>query len=98
MDGVAASGGVVSTHDVAPTTEPRWWYACDHPERPLDKWVIWVWDCDACTLALIAAAATDPEHRADIYTPANQRERITTVAETLAAVRAWRGENGCTEL
>lgn len=59
---------------------------------------MWAWDCDACTLSLIAAAANAPEHPTHEYLTLfgddAKPDRIVTVTETLRAVREWRAETG----
>lgn len=68
------------------------WFACEHPERPADDFVAWVWDCDPCMLALVADAERAPDERTIDY-PASQLGMPATTAETLAAARAWRLEH-----
>lgn len=77
-----------------PNGDPRWWFACDHPERPHAEWTIYVFECDRCTLALVAAVAADPDAASDEYDHTHRRDKRTTLADTLANVRAWRAEQG----
>ncbi len=81
-----------------PDMPSGWWYACDHPERAHESLTVWVWDCDACVLALVAAAQRDPTHASDEYDEQQEHVRRTTIADTLAAVRAWRTDQGLRRL
>ena len=77
-----------------PPSDGPWWFACDHPERPADEWIIWIYECDACTLALVAAAEAQPDRRVDERTHDHRIWLVTTILDTLAHVREWRAEHG----
>lgn len=69
-----------------------WWIAHDFPERAVDDHCVWSWDCDACMLHLIAAAAFDGDRRSETFT--EHSRGAMTVAETLRQAREWRTEHG----
>jgi hypothetical protein len=69
-----------------------WWFGHEHPERPPDDFCAWSWDCDPCTMHLVAAAAREPgvvAHHVDTGT-----KTITTLAYTLECAREWRADHG----
>ena len=70
-----------------------WWIAHEYPERPVDDWCVWSWDCEPCMLHLIASAHHMPDKYAEEFEVHNG-SGITTVAATLEAARAWRAERG----
>lgn len=82
---------ITAAHFGASDIEP-WWIAHDHPERPVDRWTVWSWNCDACMIHLIASAAVDGDRHAEEFT--THSFGATTVAETLTQARAWRAERG----
>ena len=81
------SGRHVGLGDLEPGP---WWIAHDHPERPVDDWCVWSWDCEPCMYHLIASAAVDGDRTAESFT--THATSATTVAATLAEARAWRAE------
>jgi len=83
----------------ADLTEPGpWWIAHEHPERMVDRWTVWSWDCDACMLHLIAASRSAASTWYAEEFKAHGDKTCTSVASTLAAARAWRAEQGLREL
>lgn len=68
-----------------------WWWACSQPERLPDDYACWLWECDACTLHLIAAVRRAP---GDVSWVAPGPSIEATMAETLIDARAYRAEHG----
>lgn len=85
-------GRHVVNADLASWGLGEWWIAHEYPERPVDGWTVWSWDCDACMIHLVASA----HHDGDLYAEEFKTHSMfaTTVAETLAQARAWRVEHG----
>jgi hypothetical protein len=70
-----------------------WWIAHEHPERPVDRWTVWSWDCDRCMAHLIASAHIVGDLYAEEFT-VHGNAVSTTVSATLAEARAWRADQG----
>lgn len=92
MGGPTVSGHGYEHVAVVPGDGP-WWIAHEWPERPVDDWCVWSWSCDPCVLHLVAAARFAGAHRAETF-QVHADPEVHTVADVLAAARAWRAERG----
>ena len=72
-----------------------WWIAHEFPERPVDDYCVWSWDCTPCMLHLIAAArGPDAGREAQTFGEHTIDGTATSVGEVLAEALAWRAERG----
>lgn len=79
--------------DLAQWEVGPWWIAHEHPERPVDRWTVWSWDCDRCMAHLVASAAIVGDLYAEEFTEHGSKTS-TTVTATLDQARAWRAGQG----
>jgi len=73
-----------------------WWIAHDFPERPVDDYCVWSWNCTPCMLHLIAAVGLNPDRASETFT--EHSRGAMTVGETLRQAREWRAEQGLAPL
>lgn len=85
--------------EVAMASAPDRWFKCEHPEQPGDDHTIYLWDCDACVIGLIADARDHPEM------PSTSRDgdgqamgSARNLRDTLALALAYRRGEGLPEL
>lgn len=70
-----------------------WWIAHEWPERAVDDYCVWSWDCTPCMLHLIAASRHDGDRKAETFAE-HGSPTTTTVNAVLIEARAWRAAMG----
>jgi len=83
----------IHPRDAAPADKV--WWACSEPERPYDRYALFDWECDACTMSLITGVAHLGDTGEVGFTIGDDGERIIhPISEMLPPMLAWRSSVG----